>query len=130
MAKLTGMGGSLTLVSDPDITFCVESWTVTLNNDVQDVTDTCSVGWIERIGGVSDASLSASMWYDPAQVGGGQITLLFTGALISFVADIGNSGNTIAGNFIVSTVGVENGAKPAVKLTFTALSSGQVTITE
>ncbi len=123
-----GQGGSVkytpTGSSAAATTICVESWTIELRNDVQDVTTTCSGGFIDRIDGCTDATLTFTGFYDSTAP---ILTGVQPGYELEFEADIGSTIDKITANFIVQTVNIENPAKSTVKFTVTAVSTGSIT---
>jgi hypothetical protein len=98
----------------------VENWKVQNTNDLQDVTDTGSLGETVRIPGVNSGTLTCSMWYNQSSP---QPAVLTEGLLILFVGKVGNTSQTYTRYYYISDVTVENSAKNPVKVDITALST-------
>jgi predicted secreted protein len=121
MATYSGQSGILTAGAFAAST---ESWTATGSNELADVTTTASGGWVNRIATVSSYELQGKGFY----TGAAASTAIYQGAPITFSGIIGGSGQTLAGDFIISNVSFEVPAKGAVGYSFTAQSDGAVTI--
>lgn len=122
MAKLIGMGGSVTIGSTP---YAVSEWSINVTGDIQDVTDTGSAGWVSRIGGVKSAELSFRAFW------GGSVATLSTvfaiNTKVSASLFIGGGSQDFAGDFYISSFTVTNNCKTPVEFQCTAQSDGVVT---
>lgn len=122
MAKLIGMGGSVTVGS---AVYPVSEWSLNVSNDVQDVTDTGSAGWVASLEGVSSAELSFKAWW-----GSGPAVLSTTfgiGTTVSASLAIGSGSEAITGSYVISGFTITNNAKTAVEFQCTAKSNGAIT---
>ena len=123
MAKIIGDGGDVTAGATAAH---VSEWSLNVSNEVQDVTDVASSGWAARIGGINSAELTFKCWW------GGIATTLSTlfaiGTQVAATLDIGKSGASITGNFVITSFGITNNVKNAVEFTCTAQSTGVVTL--
>jgi predicted secreted protein len=123
MAKLTGMGGSITVSATA---YAVSEWSGTVSNELQDVTDTASGGWVNRIASVSSADITFRAWW------GSSVALLSStfasGTKVTASLAVGNSTVTMSGGFFVESITITNNAKGAVEFQCTAKSDGAVTI--
>lgn len=125
MAFFIGQGGSVEFSRGVSTgTLCVENWQIEVRNDAQDVTTTCSGGFIDRIAGISDATLTFTGFFDAAA---SILSPIQPGFDIDFTANIGTAGGSIDMKAIVTSVSVENPAKATVKFTVTAQSTGEIT---
>ena len=123
MAKLIGMSGSITVSA---ATYPVSEWSVTVSNDVQDVVDTGSSGWVSRIAGVNSAELTFKAFWGSAVA---ELSTAFAiGTNIVPTLTIGNSMETFTGTFIITSFTVTNNAKTPVEFSCTAESVGIVTM--
>jgi predicted secreted protein len=122
MAKLIGMGGSITVGSG---TFPVSEWSLNVSNDSQDVTDTGSNGWVATLAGVNSAELSFRAWWGS---GPSVLSTAFAiGTSVTASLAIGSGSEAITGNFIVSGFTFTNNAKSTVEFQVTAKSNGAIT---
>lgn len=122
MAKIIGMGGNITVSSTA---YAVQKWDGTTTNEVQDVTDTGSSGWVARITGVSSMEVTATMFWGASAT---TITTVFAqGSNISATLNIGSTSETYIGSFYVSSVKISNDAKTPVTVEVTLMSTGIVT---
>lgn len=123
MAKLIGMGGSVEVSS---ATYPVGEWSANVTNDVQDVTDTGSNGWVARLAGVSSCEVTFRAFWGSAT---GSLAAAFSpGTVVALTLNIGTSGIAVTGSFVVSSATITNGAKTPVEFQCTAQSNGEVTI--
>ena len=126
MGFFTGQGGNVQFARGVSTgTLCVESWQLEIRNDAQDVTTTCSNGFIDRIQGISDGTLTFTGFFDSSA---SILSPIQPGFDIDFTANIGVAGGSIEMNAIVTSVSVENPAKTTVKYTVTAQSNGAITL--
>ena len=123
MSKLTGMGGSVTVVS---VVYPVKEWAMTIKNETQTVTDTGSSGWQEKIAGVSSASGSfTAYWGGVTQT----LTTSFTqGSIVTASFAIGSSAHAVSGSFIIDEDAIKNDATSPVEFSCTCSSTGAVTV--
>ncbi|AWM39781.1 Phage major tail protein 2 [Gemmata obscuriglobus] len=123
MAKQIGMGGGVTAGS----TECpVTEWTINVNNDTQDVTDTGSGGWQAMLAGVNSAETTFTAFW------GGAVSVLSTlfaiGTTVPITLTVGTGGGVFAGSFVIKTFSVKNNAKTPVEFSCTGTSTGAVTM--
>jgi predicted secreted protein len=122
MAKIIGQGGDISVSSTA---YHVSEWSLAVSNDVQDVTDTGSNGWVSRIPGVSSGELTFRAWW------GGSATALTTtfavGTKVTASLTEGTSGGTVSGAFYISGFTITNNSKTAVEFQATGQSDGAVT---
>lgn len=122
MAKLIGMGGS---VSVGATAYPVSEWSLNATNDVQDVTDTASQGWTNRIAGVKSAELTFRAWWGSAA--GDLSTVFAIGSVIAATLTIGSTSDIVTGSFVINSFTITNNAKTPVEFQCTAQSDGAVT---
>lgn len=129
MAKSIGMGGDLTFNS---VAVHVTEWSIAVNNEVQDVTDTGSAGWQEMIAGINKATINATCFWN---LTGTELSTTFAiGTIHAATAQVGptpgggGTAQTFTGNFIVSDFNVKNNAKTPIEFTVTLQSTGEVTM--
>jgi hypothetical protein len=123
MAKLIGMGGSVTVSTTA---YAVSEWSVNVSNEVQDVTDTGSAGWVSRIGGVSSADVTFRAWW------GGSVanftTVFSPGTKVACSFQIGSGSLTVDGDFYIESVSITNNSKNAVEFQCTGKSDGTIVV--
>lgn len=122
--KLIGMGGNVTVAS---ANYPVSEWSINVTNDVQDVTDTASGGWIASLEGVSGAEVTFRAWW-----GSSPSTLSTTfaiGASVAVTLNIGNQGTpqAVSGNVVISSFTITNNAKTTVEFQCTGKNNGTFT---
>jgi predicted secreted protein len=123
MAKLIGMGGNITVSSTA---YPVSEWSANVSNDVQDVTDTGSSGWVNRIAGVNSAELTFKAWWGSSA--STLSTIFAIGSVVSATLNIGGGSQTFSGSFVITDFTVTNNAKTPVEFSCTAQSNGIVTM--
>src|SRR6266545_4097308 len=97
MAKLIGMGGSITVGA---AAYPVSEWSINVSDDVQDVTDTGSAGWTSRIAGVKSAELSFRAFWGSAAAT--LSTTFAIGTSVSVSLALGSGGDVVEGDFYIS----------------------------
>ncbi len=123
MAKLIGMGGSITVST---AVYPVSEWSINVTDDVQDVTDTGSSGWTSRIAGVMSAELSfRAFWGSAAAI---LSTTFAIGTKVTASLAIGGGGDTVGGDFYISSFTITNNCKTPVEFQCTGQSDGAVTL--
>lgn len=122
MAKLTGMGGNITVSATA---YPVSNWSINVTNDVQEVTDTGSAGWAAFLAAVSGAELTFTAFHGAA--GTAYATTFAQGATVAASLAIGSGGSTVGGSFIVSSYTITNDAKTPVEFQCTAKLTGALT---
>lgn len=123
MSKLIGMGGSVTVSST---SYPVTEWSANFTNEVQDVTDTGSGGWVARLASVNSCEATFTVYW--GAVSGNLASAFAVGNTVAASLVIGASSQSVSGNFIISSFTIKNAAKEAVTFECTAQSTGAVTI--
>lgn len=123
MAKRTGMGGDITVGAS---VIPVSEWSANFSNEVQDVTDTGSNGWVARLKSTSSCEASVrAFWGGTAAV---LSTVLAIGTTVTLTLTVGGGSEEITGSFIVSGFTMTNNAKNAVEFSATLQSTGEITV--
>lgn len=119
MAKLIGMGGSIQISS---ATYPVSGWSINETNEVQDVTDTGSGGWVARIAGVSSAEVTFKAFWGsgPADLA----TTFAVGTTGTLTCNVGSGGDSFDVPGIISAFSVTNNCKTPVEFNCTLQSNG------
>ncbi len=123
MAKITGMGGNIT-VSAAD--YPVSKWSLAVKDDVQDVVDTGSAGWEEYIAGVKSADLTFSAFWGSAVATLSNVFAI--GTNVTATLKLGSGGQTASGVFIISDFTITNDAKTPITFECTAKSEGVISV--
>jgi predicted secreted protein len=123
MAKLIGMGGSVTVGAEA---YPVSEWSIKVSNDKQDVTDTGSAGWQALIAGINMAEVTFKSFWGSSTTG--LSTTFAIGTVVTIELAIGTSGDTYEGSFLITDTTVTNPAKNPVEFECTGSSTGAVTI--
>ena len=123
MAKINGMGGSITVGGTA---YPVQRWSAACKSDNQDTTDTGSSGWRACIAGTKSCDLTFTAFWDGAG------TLLSTtfniGATVSASCALGDGGDTLSGSFVISDFTITNDAKSPITFECSAWSNGAITM--
>lgn len=123
MGKAIGMSGSVMVGS---AVYPVTEWNIALSNDVQDVTDTGSAGWQELLAGVNSAeSTFTAFWGSSAAL---LSTAFAIGTTVAIILNIGNTGKSFTGTFLIKTFSLKNNAKTPIEFSCTGGSTGSVTM--
>ncbi len=122
MAKLIGMGGHIAIGSS---NYPVIEWSVNVTNELQDVTDTGSAGWANRIAGISTASGSfKAFWGSSAAT----LSTVFTqGTSGTLTMKIGNGGQTVLAPCLIGDYAITNNCKTPVEFSCNWQSDGAIT---
>lgn len=125
MAYLVGQGGKVTVgTTDYD----VESWSVNVSNEAQDITTTGSNGWMENLAGINKIEASVKAFWDaadkPTDVGGLNIRPGVSAAVKLYV---GNSTKFFSFEALITKINVEHAAKSVVPFSFDCVGTGALT---
>lgn len=120
MAHFNGQGGTVTFAQD---TYPVETWNLSEEVEILDVTDTGSGGYQENINGIKKASGSFTLYIDDAALphASGDLRSGNTGTL---VCPYGNTGAEWEIPVRLESIQPENPARGQVKLTVNWQSNG------
>jgi hypothetical protein len=120
---VNGFGGSVTFGS---ATLDVESWSLKVNADAVDTTNTGDAGWDSNILGSKNWEGSGKTFFDSAAVPTG--TAGFTaGARATGTFPIGSTGKSYTGSIQLTSIGFDNPAKSVVGFTFDFKGTGPLT---
>lgn len=118
---LNGQGGSLVYNS---VTFCVESWTLTVKCEPLDVTTTCSGGWEEFIAGIKGGEGTGKAYFDSATI---QVTTIKPGTSATMVLPVGSSVHQWTFTALITQIDNENPCKGVVPFNFNYKITGAIT---
>ena len=159
--KHNGFGGHIRLdwLNQPSATtvvaafrtYCVERWAVDIQNELQEVTSTCSGGFVERIAGANSWTADVSFFVDyyndlespifdgaPNNAAGTALNLKpqfcdwNAGQRVLITLRVGGPGKNattfheLQGFGLISQINVENPAKNPIKMTLQVQSSGPI----
>ena len=135
-------------------TYCIERWSIDVENDIQEVTSTCGNGWSENIAGTSNWSCEFSVFIDyfnslespffdpvPNNSAGTAINLkpqfmeLYPGQRVLLTARFGGPGlsatvhHELQGSALVSKIGWENPCKNPIKGMLSVKGNGPINYT-
>lgn len=127
MAYAFGQEGSFVISGSPSITFCLTDYNLTYDNGVQDLTTTCSNGFVDLGYGIRSAEGDFTAFYDGDL---GSLTLLSGQNALVGEFNVGDSGNTVQATWLVKNFKIAETAKEYVKITVSLASSGTIVVTE
>lgn len=125
---ISGQGGSIQVATT---TYPVESWSIKLSNELEDVTTTASNGWAQWLATINQGEITISLFFDGTtpQVGAFAPGAYLASVTLHVGTMPGGSGAALSYSMamIVQDATLENPAKNAVKLTITGKAQGAVT---
>ncbi len=121
---LNGQSGNITIGTS---SLVVEGWTISINGEALDVTNTGSGGWAENITGIKDAEITAKTFWDSAAMPTSSPYSLQPGNTATMVLAIGASAKSFSVPARITNIKVENPAKGVIPFEVTAKSNGAVT---
>lgn len=116
------MGGHVTVGSSD---YPVQEWTINVTNDLQDVTDTGSAGWVARLAGVHSAGGSfRAFWGSSAAT---LSTTFAQGVSATLVLKIGTGGQSVSVPSLIGGYTITNNCKTPVEFNCNYESNGSIT---
>lgn len=118
-----GFGGSAVFAS---ATLLVDSWSLNINAESLDTTNTGDAGWVSNITGAKSAEGSCKAYFDTNAVPTGAAGIL-PGSSGTLSLNVGATGKTYAFTARITQVSIENPAKGVVAFNVNFVSTGAVT---
>ncbi|WP_020469318.1 phage tail tube protein [Zavarzinella formosa] len=123
MTYLNGFGGNAEFATS---TLQVESWSLNINAESLDTTNTGDAGWVSNITGAKSAEGSCKAYFDVSAVPTGAAGLL-PGSSGTLTLNLGASGKAYMFTARITQISVENAAKGVVTFGINFVSTGAVT---
>lgn len=125
MAKITGVGGSITFATG--YTTNIKSWTITGEASEHDVTDFTSVGWTDWITGLKNWSGTYEGWADDTAQLDANANWFGSGtaAAATFAID---AARTFTGSILIKGFSADTAVSDPVTVTFSFRGTGQLTV--
>jgi hypothetical protein len=120
---INGFGGSLQLATN---SLDVESWSLTVNGEALDTTNSGDAGWSSYILGARSWEGSCKTFWDSAAVPTGAPGFT-AGAQGTITLNVGSSGKSYTGTVQLTQVSIENAAKGVVTFGVNFKGSGPLT---
>lgn len=118
---VNGFGGTITVGAT---SIPVESWSVSVNCEILDTTNSGDNGWESNINGAKMAEGSAKAYLDTAAL---PFSTVAAGSSATIVLPVGSTGDSFSIPARISKVGVENPVKGVCTLAIDFKSNGAVT---
>jgi predicted secreted protein len=120
---INGFGGSINFNSQDLV---VESWSLTVNGEAVDTTNTGDSGWESNILGAKSWEGSCKTYWDSSAIPTGAAGFL-PGARATISLSVGSSGKIYTGFCQITQITVENPVKGVVGFNFNFKGSGALT---
>lgn len=122
---VNGFGGSITFGASP-ATLAVESWSLNINAEALDTTNTADSGWESNILGAKSWDGSLKTFWDSSAVPTGTAGFL-PGTRATITLPVSGTGKDYTGTCQLTKVGTENAAKGVVTFTVDFKGTGALT---
>lgn len=120
---VNGFGGSVQFAA---YTLDVESWSLNVNGEAVDTTNTGDAGWESNILGAKSFEGSCKTYWDSASVPTG-IAGLLAGSRGTATFNVGSTGKSYVGSIQLTQITVENPVKGAVAFNLNFKGTGALT---